>query len=252
MKIHAISDIHIDFDRNARAMEQISEFDFQDDILILAGDISSHLRLIEKGFSILMRRFKQIVYVPGNHDLWVDQENCSDSMEKYRYICSLTVSSNIAMEAYQTGTLSIVPLLGWYDYSFGMPDEKMKHIWMDYHECIWPAGFDAPAITEYFLSQNKMDVPENNTVISFSHFLPRIDLMPSYIPEQYRYLYPVLGSRRIDDQIRKMGSEIHVYGHTHVNRDIKIDGIRYINNAFGYPGEERITIRALRCIHEHK
>ena len=251
MKIHAISDIHIDFDRNARAMEQISEYDYKDDILILAGDISNNPRLLEQGFSVLMRRFRQIVYVPGNHDLWVDNDVHTDSMAKYHFICSLTRSINISMETYHTGSLSIVPLLGWYDDSFGMPDNKLKRSWMDYHECIWPSGYDDKAITDYFLTKNNMSVSEDNTVISFSHFLPRIDLMPSYIPEHYRFLYPVLGSKRLDHQIRQMGSTIHVYGHTHVNRDMEIDGIRYINNAFGYPGEERIAARTLRCIYEH-
>jgi hypothetical protein len=40
-----------------------------------------------------------------------------------------------------------------------------------------------------------------------------------------------------------------VYGHSHVNRDVAIDGVTYINNAFGYPRETRITAKALRCVH---
>ena len=90
---------------------------------------------------------------------------------------------------------------------------------------------------------------KRNTVISFSHFLPRIDLMPSYIPKKHRILYPVLGSTIIEDQVRQLAPTIHVYGHSHVNRDIEIDGIQYINNAFGYPKETRIAAKELLCIY---
>jgi hypothetical protein len=41
-----------------------------------------------------------------------------------------------------------------------------------------------------------------------------------------------------------------VYGHSHINRSVRIDGVDYVNNAFGYPGEERIAARRLLCIDE--
>lgn len=39
--------------------------------------------------------------------------------------------------------------------------------------------------------------------------------------------------------------DIHVYGHSHINRNVRIDGIRYINNALGYPQESAIAARRL-------
>jgi len=35
-----------------------------------------------------------------------------------------------------------------------------------------------------------------------------------------------------------------------VNRQVKIDGITYINNAFGYPAEKRITAKHLLRIYQ--
>jgi hypothetical protein len=32
---------------------------------------------------------------------------------------------------------------------------------------------------------------------------------------------------------------------------VKIDGVSYINNAFGYPYEAWITSKSLTCIHEY-
>jgi predicted phosphodiesterase len=54
----------------------------------------------------------------------------------------------------------------------------------------------------------------------------------------------------IEEQIRRVGSNIHIYGHSHVNCHVTIDGTLYINNAFGYPYETRITAKMLECVFE--
>ena len=73
--------------------------------------------------------------------------------------------------------------------------------------------------------------------------------MPLHIAATTRKLQPVLGTSRLEAQIREIGSDIHVYGHSHVNRNVVIDGINYVNNAFAYPYEEHIAAKALRCIY---
>ena len=87
-------------------------------------------------------------------------------------------------------------------------------------------------------------------VITFSHFLPRIDVMPRSVPDEVRILFPVLGTTLLEQQLRRLGSRLHVYGHSHLNRKVDIDGVSYINNAFGYPYETRIAAKRLLCIHE--
>jgi Icc-related predicted phosphoesterase len=77
-----------------------------------------------------------------------------------------------------------------------------------------------------------------------------VDLMPHFIPPQRRMLYPVLGSTGLEVQIRRLRPAIHVYGHTHVNRNLALDGVLYVNNAFGYPHETAITAKELKCIYE--
>jgi Icc-related predicted phosphoesterase len=75
-------------------------------------------------------------------------------------------------------------------------------------------------------------------------------LMPKFIPMNRRELYPVLGSASLDRRLRELGSIMHVYGHSHVNRSMKIDGVTYVNNAFGYPQETHIAAKRLLCIYE--
>jgi len=252
MRIFALSDIHVDYDENARWIANLSLADYQDDVLILAGDVTDAQRLLEWCLSTLATRFKKVLFVPGNHELWVireDQEK--NSLQKFDDVCAVVESSGASMQAFREGGVSIIPLLTWYDYSFGDPSEELRSIWMDYRACRWPAGFTEKDIAAYFAAFNdkQVSVP-GEKVITYSHFLPRIDLMPGFIPSTRRLLYPILGSAQLDGQLRKLNATIHIYGHSHVNRQVQIDGVLYINNAFGYPSETRITSKRLICIHE--
>lgn len=252
MRVFALSDIHIDYDTNAKWVAGLSAADYRDDVLILAGDVTDKLPLLGWCLSTLASRFARVLFVPGNHELWVIRDDRGkSSLQKFDEVCKVVESSGASMQRYRAPGLSILPLLGWYDYSFGKPSDELKAIWMDYRACRWPAGYTEKDVAAHFAAFN--DEPAGvtgDTVITYSHFLPRIDLMPSYIPQVHRLIYPVLGSTQLDRQLRRLGSKLHVYGHSHVNRQVEIDGVSYINNAFGYPSETWITSKGLMCVHE--
>jgi hypothetical protein len=72
------------------------------------------------------------------------------------------------------------------------------------------------------------------TVLSFSHFVPRNELSP-----EKRYLISpllskVIGSDLLESQIRRLQSDIHLFGHTHCPIDLTLGGIRYIQWPLGY------------------
>lgn len=251
-RVFALSDIHVDYDINKQWLANLSTADYQDDLLILAGDISDSLQLLEWCLKTLAKRFRKVLFVPGNHDVWVIRDgHDKQSLDKFELVCRVVEDCDASMQTLHYGSLSIVPLLSWYDYSFGLPTQELLAMWMDFRACRWPESFSVSDITEYFLNLNEPALGAcNDTLISFSHFLPRIDLMPHYIPQNKRFLYPVLGTRMLEKQIRALNPMIHVYGHSHVNRNVTVDGISYINNAFGYPQETRITAKQLLCIHE--
>jgi predicted phosphodiesterase len=257
MRIFALSDIHIDYDINAKWIANVSAADYQDDVLILAGDVTDTLRLLEWCLGTLARRFKKVLFVPGNHDLWVIRDSRDrNSLQKFSDVAAVVESSGASMQRFRERGVSIVPFLAWYDYSFGEPSEELRSMWMDYRACRWPSGFGAAQIAAHFAALNhpqpghrQVDT-SGDKVITFSHFLPRIDLMPQFIPASKRFLYPVLGTTQLDRQLRLLNPSIHVYGHSHVNRSIDIEDVLYVNNAFGYPGETTITSKRLLCIHE--
>lgn len=251
MRILATSDIHIDYQDNRKWIEDLSDQEFVNDVLILAGDISDDLALIRSCFQHLSKKFFKVMYVTGNHELWVARDGIANSFEKYDKVCAVAKETGILLEPLHLERVSIVPLFGWYDFSFGQPTNDLMEGWMDFHACSWPDNYNPFTINQHFLNKNRANLAlTNETLISFSHFVPRIDLLPSYIPEKYRFLNPVLGSVLLEKQIRELNPDIHVYGHSHVNRNLTIDGIQYINNAFGYPAEMRSTKKSLLCVHE--
>lgn len=163
----------MDYEDNLRFFNSLSNCDFKKDTLILAGDVTDDITLLEKVLENLREHFFQLLYVPGNHDLWVRHDTGLNSFEKWQRIKTIANNIGVIMEPFHLDSLLIVPLLGWYDYSFGLPSSEIINIWMDYYACKWPEGFDDKSITSYFTAINEAYLGlENRFIISFSHFVP--------------------------------------------------------------------------------
>ena len=252
MRLFALSDLHVDYDANRQWVERLSLVDYSDDVLVLAGDISASTERLERCISQLVRRFKKILFVPGNHDVWVTRvDQPADSLTKFRVVCRIAEENGALINPYHFGQLSVVPLLSWYDFSFGAPDVDLKHSWMDFQVCRWPDRWGMDDVTSYFLGLNNYRRRDDDEiVISFSHFLPRIDVISNLVRGRHRSLFPVLGTTRLEGQIRELQSAIHIYGHSHINRNVLLDGTVYVNNAFGYPHETQLVGKGLHCVYE--
>ena len=242
MRIFAISDLHIDYHQNLGWLKGTSQYDYKEDILILAGDISDRMSRLTVCFDVLAKCFSKVLFVPGNHDLWVRLCPQSTSFDKFNDVMALAHEHGIQTHALTLHNTTIVPLLSWYDYSFGEPSGLLLKKWMDFKACSWPEGETPQSINAYFTKQNPCQVSASTErVITFSHFLPRIDLIPKRVPERFHFINPVLGSSKIEAQLRRLGSKLHVYGHSHIARDITLEGVRYVNSALGTPKERRYT-----------
>ena len=131
MRVFALSDIHIDYDFNARWIESLSMSEYKDDVLILAGDVTDTLQLLDWCLRALAKRFRKVLFVPGNHELWVIREaGEKNSLQKFDEVCSVVRSTGVSMQAFREHGVLIIPLLTWYDYSLGEPSEDRA--------CRWP------------------------------------------------------------------------------------------------------------------
>ena len=82
-----------------------------------------------------------------------------------------------------------------------------------------------------------MLVQEDDTVISFSHFLPRQELCPEKRFLIEPLLSRVVGSDPLEAQVRRLNPHLHLFGHTHIPIDLELDGIRYVQWPLGYSRE---------------
>ncbi len=249
MRVFAISDLHTDFKENRLVVEHLPDNTFNEDVLIVAGDIADSLEIIEHTLALLRSKFRQICYVPGNHELWV-RDGAYDSIEKLRRVLEMCRRIDVETNPVKIDGLWLVPLLSWYEPEFDSDDDRdLEELegWADFYFCKWPA--DVSDVCQQFLDMNKPNIRRfDGPVISFSHFLPRRDLLPSREYLRFKNLPKVSGSARLEDQIRALKSIVHVFGHSHINTDRVIDGVRYINNALLYPRERTVARFPLKLI----
>lgn len=246
LRIFGTSDLHLDYEENRRWLSQLSEQDYRDDLLLVAGDVAHHLKLLHACLNELRRRFREVAFIPGNHEMWVDGA-AGGSFEKAAAVEAVADQVGVHTRPFAVEGIRVLPLWAWYDFSFGEPTRPLLAAWADFVRCRWPAAFDAADVTRQFLDRNEPHLgPSDLPVVSLSHFLPRIDLVPPFVPAQFGFLKPVYGTSALDEQIRRAGSRLHVCGHCHVNHTLHDGGVRYVNCAFGYPHEKRIGAHALR------
>ncbi|HXH09202.1 MAG TPA: metallophosphoesterase [Alphaproteobacteria bacterium] len=249
MHLLAISDVHTDFQENRLLLEQIPDTQHRDDALIVAGDISDRYAIIAATLAFFRAKFRHVFYVPGNHELWVRKEPYT-SVDKFRRILDLCDTLGVHTRPAKIEGVWIVPLLSWYQASFDTEnsgDATTLDGWADFHCCRWPGR--VTDVAEFFLALNQPHLKSyDGPVVSFSHFLPRRDLLPAIDRLRFKGLPKVAGCAELDRQIRQINASIHVFGHSHISCDRVIDGVRYVQNPLKYPRERLFSGLPLKTI----
>ena len=255
-------------------IEALSQAEYTNDALILAGDVSHDLHKLKAALTTLRARFAEVFFVPGNHELWLRQQAYTDSMAKFWRVLELCTELGVRTSPGKVGATEgktgvwVVPLFAWYvqpeegSDSLFVPkagEDATLEMWADNYLTTWPPLDQGCTVAEAFLRLNDAHVhrPYDAPVISFSHFVPRTELIYRTAQESaaagraLRDLHPrfnfsrVAGCRGLEAQIRQLGSMMHIYGHQHRNRHRYIDGVLYISHCLGYPAE-----RARGVVHD--
>jgi predicted phosphodiesterase len=270
MRVFALSDIHTDYQENHSWLASLSYTEYQEDTLVLAGDVSYDLQRVKKTLAFLKTRFNDVFFVPGNHDLWIRSSPFVDSLDKFWRLLEacqlLDVHTNPARVGADNPYKSvwIVPLFSWYvtpeesGNSLFLPRKGIdltRYVWADNYYTKWPSLGESTAVAHYFMQMNEVHLYRqyDAPVISFSHFLPRQELIFGAEKKEEEHVAlkkrkrwfnfsRVAGSTRLEEQIRQMGSQIHVYGHQHRNRQRLIDSVLYVSHCLGYPRERKSGI----------
>lgn len=249
MRIFGTSDLHTDFRENFELIKQLSEVEYQQDVLIVAGDIADQLDIIRETLSLLRSRFQRVFFMPGNHELWLRNGGTGDSIQKLNQILQLCDSIDVDTKPAKPGDNWIVPLFSWYEASFdtGDAEETQLAAWADFYFCKWP--IEASNVASFFLKLNETRIRTYDApVVSFSHFLPRPELLPPVEYLRFKGLPRVAGCNALDDQIRSIGSRTHLFGHSHIPCDKVIDGVRYLQHSLRYPKERKTESFPIKMI----
>ncbi len=259
-RVLAVSDLHVDYARNREWVEELVTGHPADAVLLVAGDISHRLALVEKTLGLLADRFAAVFFVPGNHDLWTTDDGL-DSLQKLERIEALCRTAGVltgsALVESGCAAVQVVPLFSWYHE----PEESIDSLfidrngrdpwrdaWADYRRIRWPAAVDRRGAADYLAEANTKWNRHHDRipVVTFSHFVPRQELLrgsqgtarpPVQEPRHAFNFSRVAGSAAIDRQVRLLEASVHVYGHQHRNRDQTISGVRYLSHCLGYPSE---------------
>lgn len=245
-RLLAWSDLHIDMGENMRHLESVAA---QEDVaLIVPGDVCTNLEKLEAGLRICRERFREVFYVPGNHELWADGARDQGgrrrtSLEKFVEILAICARVGVRTSpAFISEGVAVCPLFSWYKGDF--VGKWVPHGGFD-NATYWPEvdSVDAnnpqlPEIADFFLELNRGRVAAAaelaaggglRVLWTCSHFLPRTELL------QGDGLLGVMGCAPLDEQVRTAGATGHLFGHSHRGADRVIEGVRYVQQPLGYP-----------------
>lgn len=252
MKLLALSDLHLGHAKNRETVAAIAPH--PEDWLVLAGDVGETEEHLSWAFKLLGRRFAQLLWVPGNHELWTVPSDPKKLRGEAKYhalvdLCRaygvLTPEDPFVDWPGPGGPCVLAPLFLLYDYSFrpaGVSDEDAV---------AWAAEAGIVCADESFLSPDPfpsrpawcaarcdaaearlLEASRRASVCLINHFPLRQD--QAVLPAIPRFSI-WCGTRRTEDWHTRFNARVVVYGHLHRRTTHWRDGVRFEEVSLGYP-----------------
>jgi 3',5'-cyclic AMP phosphodiesterase CpdA len=257
-RLLAVSDLHVGFAEN-RAIVAGLRPRTDEDWLIAAGDVGEFAADIEWALGTLRDRFAEVIWVPGNHELWTHRRETLPlrGVERYEHLVAMcrrlgvhTPEDPYPVWRHTGEPLVIAPMFLLYDYTF-LPDgaaTKAGALELAYaagivgndetmlHADPYPSREAWCAARLAGTAERLEALPAGTRTILVNHF--------PLVREPTRVLrYPVFaqwcGTVHTADWPRRFNAAAVVYGHLHIPRTIWHDGIRHVEVSLGYPREWR-------------
>lgn len=251
MKLFAISDLHLGRGDNRRALAGIAHH--PEDWLIVAGDVGETEDHLRAAWEVLVPRFAQVLWLPGNHELWAspgaDEPRGEALYLRLVEICRehgvLTPEDPYPLWLGDGPRCRIAPIFTLYDYSFRPPevpveravdwaiesgvlcvDEKLLHADPYPSRSAWCAARCEE--TEVRLAAAAAEAP----LVLAGHWPLRQDLLTLRLIPRFSIW---CGTQRTADWHTRFRALAVVYGHLHVPRTTWIGGVRFEEVSLGYP-----------------
>ena len=252
MRLWTLSDIHLSHSANREALESFPSF--VEDWLILAGDVAGGPQQLDWCFRQLTPKFRQIVWVPGNHELWTNPKATHGlrGVALYELLVQIARSHGVLtpedpypVVEHRAGSVLVAPLFLLYDYSF-----RPRHVRRD--EVVqWARETRAVCTDELLLHPDPF--PDRDSwcaarceeaatrLASYPADLPKVLINHFPLEEQHAVLPRILrftpwcGTRRTRGWHRRFNACAVVYGHLHIRGTQWLEGVPFREVSLGYP-----------------
>lgn len=252
MKLWAISDLHVGYEENRRAVQELPSY--PGDWLIIAGDTGETPAHLDFVLRTLQPRFAQLFWCPGNHDLWTPRNLPSEQRgvphyERLVRLCRsygvLTPEDPYARWPGDGPVRAIVPTFVLFDYSF-RPASVTRQDAVAWAEASGVRSTDEdllapdpyPTRDEWCAArvaateERLAGISPGVKLIVANHFPLRSDL--AVTPRIPRFSI-WCGTTLTAAWHRRFNVEAVVYGHLHLRSKKQIDGVRFDEVSLGYP-----------------
>ena len=252
MRLWALSDLHLSHPLNRRAFDAFPPH--RDDWLILAGDVVDGCNRLEWCFEALSRKYRQVIWVPGNHELWSTGKETDGVRGEALYARQVAIARNhgvITPEdpypvfSHSSGEILIAPLFLLYDYSF-RPGTVGADAVVE-----WARSAGNMCADEYFLRPDPFPNRASWCAARCAAAEERLARCPIGLPKVLVNHYPLeerlavlpraprftpwCGTRRTRGWHRRFNACAVVYGHLHIRGTYWIDGVPFQEVSLGYP-----------------
>ncbi|GAA4881591.1 metallophosphoesterase [Kitasatospora terrestris] len=252
----AISDLHIGYAENRRIVEELRPGG-ADDWLIVAGDVAERFDDIEWALKTLRGRFAEVVWAPGNHELWTLPDDPVQLRGEARYRALVELCRGLGVHTPEDpypvwdgpgGPVAVAPLFLLYDYTFRprgtatkaealaaahaagvvCTDELLLHPDPYPDRESWCRA--RLAETDRRLAERHPALP----TVLVNHFPLRRD--PTYVLRHPEFALWCGTEHTADWHLRHRAAAV-VYGHLHIPRSTVADGVPFEEVSLGYPRE---------------
>ena len=254
MRLWALSDLHLSHPLNRDALGALPTY--PDDWLILAGDVADGLVHLDWCFSALTKKFKQLVWVPGNHELWTRPGRAGEPrgvalydklVEVARGHGVITPKDPYPVFPHPTGNVLIAPLFLLYDYSFRPRSVGAEQV------IAWARQGRSVCSDEYLLHPDPFPDRSAWCAALCAETVARLEAHPPNLPKVLVNHYPLeeqhavlpraprftpwCGTRRTRGWHKRFNARAVIFGHLHIRGTSWVDGVPFQEVSLGYPSQ---------------
>ncbi len=273
---YLISDFHIDLNylidpknvegsilhsyesKRARVVKQIYDWSSipKKSIIAFVGDSANSAEVAAMVWKEAAEQDMVVLAIPGNHEYYYPRfrtvgETDAKMREEIALIPAIHLLEPFGNQTFAAQGTLFLGCTGWYnwdacpEYDRGTEREFWKAFSNDSRAIQYDYGYpDAMARrhADWLIEQvtAAQDNDEVERIVVLTHTAPKAQLLVPAGHEWYRLNGSYSNSFMEEVPFVDVKKKIKVwgYGHTHFRDDIVIDGVRYVNNARGYAGEQ--------------